>query len=73
MSRGSFKISLKGEVWRWCPVLYTVTVSHHSCSKGAIAGLPGAPADPASEGKPELGDHPVSCRDTPDKPQKEHN
>ena len=25
MSRGSFQISLKGEVWRWCPLLYPVT------------------------------------------------
>lgn len=55
MSRGSFKISLKGEVWRWCPVLYIVTVSHHSCSKGAIAGLPGAPADPCFRGEAWAG------------------
>lgn len=42
------------------PPLHCDTISHYSCSKGAVAGLLGPPVDICfCEGKAELGDHPV--------------
>lgn len=42
------------------PPFHCDTMSHYSCSKGAVAGLLGPPVDICScEGKAELGDHPV--------------